>query len=340
MSGQSSSKPADVRLVEAAAWRVRLTEIGADTTADFEAWLRDPANARAWAGVSRPWNFFEAHEPALVQARQAALGDMKRARPMPVRRLLTGIAAVLVAAAVSWGAIQWLNRPDDYSTTLGERRVVTLADGSKVSLDSGSEVTVRYSKNARRLHLLQGQARFDVAHDVKRPFSVEAGNQKVIATGTAFNIDLTGQKVLVTLIEGHVVVLDEDARDLTPKTGHQDWPQKTELKAGQQLSALPSAAPEVTKANIQRATAWTSGQIIFDNEALASVVARVNRYSAIQIVITDPKIASRRISGVLNVGDLNGFVDIVTNYLSVKASTNSDGNIALTGDEKSGVREK
>ena len=90
-----------------------------------------------------------------------------------------------------------------------------------------------------RLHLLKGQARFDVAHDKSRPFSVVAGNQKVIATGTAFNIDMAGPKVLVTLIEGHVVVLDEND---AAKPVAAVWSRPVELQAGQQLAAGAAAA--------------------------------------------------------------------------------------------------
>src|SRR3546814_3966246 len=78
---------------------------------------------------------------------------------------------------------------DLYRTVLGERRVVTLADGSTVSLDAASEVRVAYSERARELALVRGQARFDVAHDPRRPFAVQARDQRVVATGTAFNVD-------------------------------------------------------------------------------------------------------------------------------------------------------
>jgi transmembrane sensor len=334
---RGASDPKEERLAEAAAWRIHLTEIGADSSIGFEAWLQDPANAQAWASVSRGWDLFglQAHDRELIRARQAALGGAKRVglNPSHSMQLLKVMAAALLVGTMAWGGMQWLRRPDDYSTALGERRVVTLTDGSRISLDSGSEVTVQYSKNARELHLLRGQARFDVTHDVERPFSVEAGNQKVIATGTAFNIDLSGQKVFVTLIEGHVVVVDEDDGAVL-KASHRIWPKSTELTAGQELAAAPSAVPEVAKADIQRVTAWTNGQIMFDNETLSSLVARVNRYSATRIVIADPRIAAMRISGVLNAGDVNGFVDIVTHYLSVRASTNSDGTISLAGDGK------
>jgi transmembrane sensor len=328
-------------LKEAAAWRLHLTESSAETSDEFEIWISNPENASAWRQVSHIWDYLgdRAHDPELIVARRAALGDANRASSrhgMPARRvrLIGALAAVLVLGAVGWGVLQLVQQPDDYRTVQGERRVVTLTDGSKISLDASSEVTVRYSKNARELHLLRGQARFDVTHDVERPFTVTAANQKVIATGTAFNIDMAGPKVLVTLIEGHVVVVDENLRKVRPGVVRPKWPALVELKAGQQLAAVPAAAPEVGAADVQRTMAWTNGQIVFDNETIASLVARVNRYADVQVVIADPKIATMRISGVINVGDVNGFVDIVTHYLPVTAASTDSGSIALMGETK------
>jgi transmembrane sensor len=135
--------------------------------------------------------------------------------------------------------------------------------------------------------------------------------------------------VLVTLIEGHVVVLEENDRSGTVKVNR-----SVELHAGQQLAAVPAAPPEVESTDVQRVTAWTNGQIVFDNEELSSVIARVNRYSNVQVVIADPKVATMRVSGVFNAGDVNGFVDIVTHYLPVRASTAEDGEIALASESK------
>ncbi|HET7085585.1 MAG TPA: FecR domain-containing protein [Rhizomicrobium sp.] len=321
-------------------WRVRLAEVEAQSTLEFEAWCNDPLNAAAWARLNHIWAYLgeQAHEPELIAARQAALGHAKRVtarKTSPLwRRILVPAAAVLLLGLAGAGGYLWSQRPDDYKTVQGERRVIILADGSKISLDANSEVTVRYTKIARQLHLLQGQARFDVAHDVERPFSVVAGSQKVIATGTAFNIDMVNQKVLVTLIEGHVVVVDEDRHVAMPIFKPQ-WPSMVELKAGQQLAALPAVPPAIEVANIPRVTAWTNGQILFDNEELSSVVARVNRYTSTQVVIDDPRVAAMRISGVLNAGDLGGFVDIVTHYLPIRAIQNSSGEIMLQGQAKS-----
>ena len=325
------------RLSEAAAWRIRLTEDGLRSLPELEAWLQDGDNQAAWNQVSRAWNYFDgvAEAPEIIAAREAALSDAKRAasrlgRPVLIRRLTGLAAAALVICSLGGAGYWWAARPDDYRTIAGERRVVTLSDGSKLSLDADSEVTVRYGKNERFLRLLKGQARFDVAHDKTRPFSVIAGRQKVIATGTAFNIDMGGPKVLVTLIEGHVVVVDEYGEN-APATAR---PKVIELKAGQQLSSGPRAVPEIAQANIQRVTAWTIGQLMFDDEPLSSVVDRVNRYGGTQIIITDPKVGAMKISGVFNAGDVLGFVEIVTHYLPVRAVSDEPHTIALESQVK------
>ena len=192
----------------------------------------------------------------MIAARQAALADARRVIGIGTRaaaclRSRPSLLIGLVGISGYW----WLVLPDDYRTAIGERRVITLSDGSKLSLDADSEVTVRYGKHDRSLHLLKGQARFDVAHDKTRPFSVVAGSQKVIATGTAFNIDMAGPKVLVTLIEGHVVVLDEIEGSTTMPAV--SWPHVVETE-GRPASwpPRPRAPPQIAPANIQRVTAF------------------------------------------------------------------------------------
>ena len=334
-AGEELEQRSERRLEEAVRWRLRLAEAGLDTSSDFEAWLAESANRDAWDQVSGLWSSLDTvrEAPEMMAARQAALADARQARTLRGRRRLLAIAASLLIGLTAAGSYWWVTAPDEYRTALGERRVITLSDGSKLSLDAGSEVTVRYGKHDRSLHLLRGQARFDVAHDKSRPFSVVAGNQKVIATGTAFNIDIAGPRVLVTLIEGHVVVVNEnDGAPAAPVA------QTIELKAGQQLAAGPALAPRILPANIQRVTAWTIGQIIFDDEPLSSVVDRVNRYGGPQVVIADPEVGAMKISGVLNAGDTLGFVEIVTHYLPVKAVSEGPRTIALeSAPKKNGI---
>ena len=129
-----------------------------------------------------------------------------------------------------------------------------------------------------------------------------------------------GPKEQVTLIAGHVIVWDESSAGA---------PHSIALRAGQQLAVAHRSTPEVLPANLKRGTAWTVGQIMFDDEPLSSVVERVNRYGGTQIVITDPKVGAMKISGVFNAGDTMGFVEIVTHYLPVQAVSEGTQAIAL-----------
>src|SRR3546814_16920388 len=83
-----------------------------------------------------------------------------------------------------------------------------LDDDSRLSLDANTRVRVKYSRAGRQLWLEEGRARFEVAKDPLRPFSVAAAGKIVVATGTEFSVELLGREPPVILYEGHVAVLN------------------------------------------------------------------------------------------------------------------------------------
>jgi transmembrane sensor len=322
------------RLAEASAWRVRLSEVGLDSSEAFEIWLAgDPRNGHAWQDLQALWEHFEenATSPEIMAARRDALHRARRQARKTIRWSpgSVGIAASIAAMLLSAGVLVWAhNRPEVYRTSIGERRMLTLADGSKITLDSASQVEVRLSKDARKLALREGQARFDVAHDVQRPFSVRARDRTIVATGTTFDVDVLGPTVRVTLIEGHVVVLDNRHDDQSRSTSV-GTSTMVEMHTGQQLVASTIGPPQITSVSLEKETAWESGQIIVDNETLISVAERISRYSSKPVVVIDPNIAQLRLSGVFNAGDIDTFVDTVTRYLPVEAIGSKEGQINL-----------
>ena len=315
------------RLAEAAAWRVHLTETDKETSEDFERWLAaDPSNQVAWRRVESTWSRFADNPaaPELIAARRAALGDARGLGEQQwkrSRRQWFQIAAAIgiVAGGAIWGVQTYLQMqpkpPLDLKTAFGERRILSLNDGSRISLDSATDVQVRYTDHARQLWLLHGQARFEVAHDTSRPFTVTAGGRTVIATGTDFDVDLPKNRVLVTLIEGHVKI-----------TGGE---KVVKLDPGEQLAVKADGSQKVASVNVNRITAWQSGQLVFDNEPLSSVVERVSRYSTVPVTVADGKTGALRMSGVFNTGDVAAFVEAVTHYLPVTASQAQYGAIEL-----------
>ncbi len=347
-------------LEQAAAWRARLAESGGLPGREFSAWLaQDPRNRAAWRRVQASWDVLgeQATAPGVIRLRRAALvhaHDAMRNNFLWPRRLRRpAMLAAAAAGAIAAGAfLFWQQyRPDVFRTGFGERRMVTLADGSQVTLDARSEVRVRYTADSRSLALISGQAQFDVAHDVTRPFSVTAEGHKVVATGTAFDVDLLGPKLLVTLLQGHVVVLPQSAptvpwvTNATPAGAGSataagaeslaastagDAMDRIYLDPGEQLVMSPSDEPRVSRVDTERVTAWQRGEIVFDDEPLAGVVQRMNRYGPRRIIVGDDQTASLRISGVFHEGDVDGFVSTIAAYLSVRAQERPDGDVVLT----------
>jgi transmembrane sensor len=325
------------RLAQAAAWRVRLTESDLEGCAELSDWLAEsPHNAAAWKQVQDDWALFEDHatSPEILELRSAALahaheagrGRWVRSRRFAIAHRLAIAAGILIL--VAGGLLVWMKQPDIYSTRAGERRSVTLADGSQVALDSRSEVRVAYSTHARELTLTRGQARFDVVHDFERPFSVTADGHEVIATGTSFNVDLFGPTLLVTLIEGRVVV--SSTPELNDPTKVEIPLPRIILDAGEQVVFAPKAPPSVARVNLGQTTAWENGEIVSENDSLTMVVARINRYAQHAVVIGDSETADLHISGVFHTGDIDGFISTIVAYLPVRADKDADGTTRLT----------
>lgn len=336
------------RLAQAAAWRIRFSDSDDAPDGEFERWLaEDPGNRAVWRAVQSPWEILGEHAASagVIRLRRGALAhahDALREHAQHTRRTrrFLGFAAAASILVCMLALLGWLaHRPDVYRTGFGERRVVTLADGSQITLDSRSEVTVRYTADARALTLVRGQARFDVAHDIERPFTVTAADRKVVATGTEFDVDLPERELLVTLIRGHVVVLpsraaprpylaaaprsEPVAREPDPRFPR-NW-SRIVLNPGEQLVMARGAAPHVVRVDLVRVTAWERGEIDFSDEPLARVVAQIDRYSAHRIVLGDPTIASLRISGVFRTGDVDAFVGTLTSYLPIEAQASAAG---------------
>lgn len=341
----------------AAAWFLKLRngEISEDI-AEYQAWLAsDPEHVKLIADVRSAWDMVGEHAtaPEMITARSEALADGARAARSRWRRwnswgagskaIAAMLAAVVIAAPITAAYLNdWFDlRPSaatqNYQTTIGKTRVLTLADNSRVSLDASSHLTVRYTTENRDLTLVQGQAHFDVAKDHLRPFRVRAGDRLVTATGTAFNVELIDDDVLVTLIEGEVVVTDDappvDSRraERTATSFPGDRPPALHtLKPGQQLVASAGAGTIVNEAaNLQKTTAWRSGKVILENDPLSIAVARVNRYSQIRIRVADRQLDEMTVSGVFDAGDTDGFLEALEAYFPIKARRPSSSTIEL-----------
>jgi transmembrane sensor len=305
----------EMALAEAAAWLTELHDRGDRTPAikaAFREWIEaDPQHARAFAQVTDVWDVI----PGAVAA------DETPERTHPQRRGWAYAMAASLALMITAGTYFSLDSDPIYETPRGQQRSLELADGSHMALNTDSLVEVNYSPEERRVRLERGEVLFNVAKNAKRPFIVEAGDEEVRAVGTSFVVrrDADG-KVAVTLLQG-VVKVTQKASEARPVVQP-----PAVLQAGERLTISPTQVA-LDRPRLEAVTAWRAGNIMFDDQPLGDAVAEFNRYGSTQIVLTDPRLGSLRISGVFDANAPEQFADMAASihHLSVAR----DGNRVL-----------
>jgi transmembrane sensor len=327
----------------AAGWCVRLADgaLSADDHLAFRAWLESsPANPGLFERSVAAWQAIDeqAGRPEMLAMRSQALDGMRRAnrrrwtwiRPAGWREV-AAIAACLVLAIGA--GLWWRYTPTRYQTGIGERRVVALADGSSVSLDAASEVDVRYLEGRRQLWLRKGRAMFTVAKDPLRPFSVEAGDRMVVATGTRFSVEKLKGEVRVVLFEGHVAVTGprEGGKPAAPiRLRDGAGPADEQLVPGREM-VVAEAAPlaQVATVDPAQAAGWEAGLLQFSDQPLALAVQQLDRYSPIRLTVGDAAAGAIPISGQFRSGDTEAFIEGVTAVFPITAEKKDDGEIVF-----------
>ena len=337
----------------AAFWAVRLSdpECTPEDRYAFEAWKqKDPAHGEVFDRLQRGNAFVDRHlaDPEIQAMVEAARAETRPPvwRQRGVRQLaLAASVVVAVGAAVLLslnGGLLPSAGPSDtvavqYQTAIGERSTLTLSDGSVVTLNTNSRIDVDFSAEERFIRLGHGQAFFEVAKDIDRPFVVAAGNKRIVALGTAFDVWLDNDNgVQVTLVEGRVQVDAVPSVSPSRTAGPAVSPvEPIKLEPGERLVAKANFAPAVENTNADEATSWRRGQLIFRDRPLADVVEEMNRYSTQQIVLDpdDSRVLEMQVSGVFNTGRASSFVTALETMHPLKAKRSGQNELTLMWQE-------
>jgi transmembrane sensor len=253
-----------------------------------------------------------------------------------IQRMRGGLLlASAVAAACLLGVLisTWLG-PTVLTTQLGERREMTLADGSVVDLAPGSELVVRYHAHERLVALNHGEALFHVAKIPSRPFIVQAALTRVRAVGTVFNVERGDRGVSVTVVEGRVAVSQQPATH-APNSATESGANALSLGANEQVSISPAGrATPVRKVQSEAEVGWASGQLVFENESVAQIARRFNLYNRVQIEVLDADLGAQRISGMFRASDPASFVAFVRLVTGAKVAERGSEHITLGSPQR------
>lgn len=348
-------------LDEASAWFVdfRVGDVDAAARGRFDQWVRcSPEHIRAYMEIARTYVELPSLKSdtridvdALIASARAdanvVLHDLlptsiSEARPRRRTSLRPRALAACLAIASLAGAAGgwlWLHRYSTYSTEIGENRSITLADGSIIDLNARSQIEVRFSKAERQVDLVEGQALFEVAKDSARPFIVRSDGAVVRAVGTEFDVNRNGSGTTVTVVEGRVAVLSEQARPsaFAPArteagTAANSVPPRARLaalgatyvSAGEQVTVTLLAVTQPKQADVAAATAWTQHRLIFDATPLSDVVDDFNRYNPRPLVIDDGALNDFHVSGVYTSTDPASLIRFLREQPGIEVTETDD----------------
>lgn len=312
--------------------RMQSHDCAATERETFEQWRNaDPVHDIAYRAVERVWRRSAALDT------DPALGDiLHQARRLPpespwFRRAAPALAlAACLMLAIGIGyRLWWLPAatvsPIEYTTGVGQQRALALRDGSKVVLDTASQLQVKYSSDERQLTLLHGRADFQVSHNPARPFVVHVGGGSITATGTRFQVRVAHEVDTVTLLKGRVVVASNDAK--------QDKSELVTLQAGERVAIKPGGHLGTPKhlpdTDLASARGWTEGMLVVRGWPLARLVAEMNRYTTTPLRLGDSGLDNLLISGSFKASDQKSFLLALEYGWPIRVDRSTPGEIVL-----------
>lgn len=199
-----------------------------------------------------------------------------------------------------------------YRTQVGGIQSVPLADGSKVTLNTDSEIRVALTDADRRITLNQGEAYFEVAKDPTRPFVVRAADRRVIAVGTKFSVRREGDDVRVVVTEGVVRV---------ERIGPGSAAPASQLVAGAVARSVNAntLVEQKSVGEAEERLSWRQGFLMFHNATLGEAAAEFNRYNERKIVVEDPTVAAIHVGGTFRSNNIDAFVRLIEQGLPLRA---------------------
>jgi transmembrane sensor len=309
----------------AATWAVRVDEgtLTAAEARDLDAWLAEsPHHLGAYLEAQAVWADLD-RIGALDKRPRLAESQAERSRR--ARRIGWALALAASIGGVFIGSLlAYEHLAGRMTANRGEVRRIVLEDGSTLTLNSTSTAQIRYSPAERRIVLRRGEASFQVAHNIARPFVVEADDMTVTAVGTEFVVDMDHHQdgvekgFAVTVISGVVKVADN--RESNSESPH--LLKRDERLVSARTGSWRTSLPEN---EVDRQIAWRRGLLVFKGQQLGSAAAEVSRYATRAVFIDDPVLARAEFIGTFHLGDAEVFARTAAAAFNAQIIERNDG---------------
>lgn len=323
---------------QAAEWALKLEDgLSSAQEKELESWLETQPDAETQlARFRKSWKRFEMLNPKHFPSQEVDTGKIrseKGLRRSTMRWIISlGAAAAIALFGISLSLTENKEQDAPHSSQTfeyAEGDFYELEDGSTIDLNEGANVICKYSKERREFWIKSGEAYFTVAKDPNRPFDVHAGETKLRAIGTEFNVKYNKSAIEVLVTEG-VVSLSVSSSE--PNTSNLDTHQslkklvRNQKAVVHQNSELQSAfvIEEIEEAKVSEILLWKPVTLKFDSTPLSEVVEAFNRHNDKKLVIADSRIEALQIVATFRSNKLEGFINLLQATSNVVAEHKGD----------------
>jgi len=269
-------------------------------------------------------------------ANAAKVTLIKHTEELNKRQALAAFASL--AASIFVIGVLWFNQQPSpssqltpaqtlFATPVGKQQRFSLEDGSTIELNTDSQVAVEYSSDLRQLHLIRGEAFFEVESDKNRPFIVTAGAGQVTAVGTAFNVQLSNAQLAGSNQPGILLVAVTEGRVTVTKTGTLAAEKSITVDIGQQTRVSEQGdLGLVEPADLELVSAWREKTLIFRTTNLATALTELNRYLAEPVDTSDASLSTLNVSGTFSLEEPEATLTAIIDAFDLQSYKNPFGN--------------
>jgi transmembrane sensor len=272
--------------------------------AAIEAMALEATASTPWHTTTLPQNVValrdsDVYEQVNMQA------ESRPSRSKWIRRSCLLVAGIAVISLAGWWAVDGPLSWHTYTTNVGEQRTLELEDGSFVTLNTHSQLKVRFRRTTRILQLASGEALFKVHHDADRPFLVDTGDSVIRAVGTQFDVYRKASGTIVAVLEGTVQVLPATSSmasrssNLTQSSAAKVV--SAQATAGETVAVSQAGVTKHRQTSMAEVTAWQERRLVFHDDSLRDIAAEFNRYNRVpKIQVEGEQAQQHRFAGTFD----------------------------------------
>lgn len=227
-----------------------------------------------------------------------------------------GVGALTAGSTRTFDTLAQLGA--DYTTGTGERRTITLADGTIVKLNTNTALDVHYDASQRLLALRRGEIFINTGKDATRPFWIQTGHARLQALGTQFLVRQTGDATQLAVTEGRVAIYTEEHLQAVASPGDIFT-----------VDAVHGAIKQVASEADMDPAGWVDNALVVKRMPLGRFINELARYRR-GWLRCDPAVADLLVSGVFQIDNTDLALESLARSLPIRVEKRTRYWITLT----------